>query len=55
MRGCTYIRILTAVGLVGLVVAVGLLVALVVRRDAARVVELVLRARELPRVTVGSG
>ena len=46
---------LTAVGLVGLVRAVGLLVAAPVRRDAARVVELVLGARELARVAVGRG
>ena len=47
--------LLTAVGLVGLVRAVGLLVAPPVRRDAARVVELVLGARELAGITVGRG
>ena len=46
---------LTAVGLVRLVRAVGLLVAPPVRRDAARVVELVLGARELAGITVGRG
>ena len=46
---------LTAVGLVRLVRAVSLLVAPPVRGDAARVVELVLRARKLARITVGRG
>ena len=46
---------LTAVGLVRLVRAVWLLVAPPVRRDAARVVELVLGARELAGVAVWRG
>ena len=46
---------LTAILFVGSVVAVLLLVTLVVRGDAARVVELVHGASELARIAIGSG
>ena len=46
---------LTAILFVGSVVAVLLLVTLVVRGDAARVVELVHSASELARIAIGSG